>query len=138
MLTLTAYGNASGTGIVWASMPTSQDGDHGLVAGILRAYNAETLQEIWNSEQNPGRDRVGTLMKFVPPMVVNGRVYLPNQDNAVRVYGLFATTPDFSVAANPILRVAVPGDSAAYTVTIGSLNGFSSSVDMSVNGLPTE
>ena len=77
-----------GSGIVWASMPTSQDGIHGLVAGMLRAFNAETLQEIWNSEQNISRDRVGTLMKFVPPVVANGRVFLPNQNNQVAVYGL--------------------------------------------------
>ena len=43
-LTLSANGSAAGTGIVWASMPTSQDGIHGLVAGMLRAFNAETLE----------------------------------------------------------------------------------------------
>jgi hypothetical protein len=87
-LTVSANGNATGTGIVWSSMPTSQDGIHGLVPGILRAFNAETLNEIWNSEQNAARDRAGTLMKFVPPVVVNGRVYMPSHDNAVSVYGL--------------------------------------------------
>ncbi len=87
-LTVSANGSAPGSGIVWASMPTSQDGVHGLVAGVLRAFNAETLQEIWNSEQNISRDRVGTLMKFVPPVVANGRVFLPNQNNQVAVYGL--------------------------------------------------
>ena len=46
----------------------------------LRAFDAETLQEIWNSEQIASRDRVGTLMKFVPPVVANGRVYLPNHE----------------------------------------------------------
>ena len=39
--------------------------------------------EIWNSEQNAARDRLGTLMKFVPPVVVGGRVYLPNHDGGV-------------------------------------------------------
>lgn len=87
-LTVSANGHAAGTGIVWSSMPTNQDGIHGLVPGILRAFDAETLNEIWNSEQNAARDRAGTLMKFVPPVVVNGRVYMPSHDNAISVYGL--------------------------------------------------
>jgi hypothetical protein len=53
-------------------------------------FNAETLQEIWNSEQRPKRDRLGTLMKFVPPLVVGGKVYVPNYDDAVNVYGLLS------------------------------------------------
>ena len=66
-LTVSANGSAASTGIVWGSMPTIQDGIHGRVAGILRAYDADTLREIWSSEQNASRDRVGTLMKFVSP-----------------------------------------------------------------------
>ena len=92
-LTVSANGSASGTGIIWSSMPTNLDGIHGLVPGVVRAFNAETLNEIWNSEQNPSRDRAGTLMKFVPPVVVNGKVYMPSHDNAVSVYGVLPT-PD--------------------------------------------
>ena len=39
-------------------MPTNEDAIHGLHAGILRAYHAETLLEIWTSERDAGRDRV--------------------------------------------------------------------------------
>jgi hypothetical protein len=92
-LTVSANGSQPGTGIIWSSMPTNQDGIHGLVAGILRAFDAESLNQIWNSDQNAARDRVGTLMKFVPPVVVNGRVYLPSHDNAVHVYGLLSSAP---------------------------------------------
>ena len=38
----------------------------------------------------PKRDRLGTLVKFVPPLVVARRVYVPNYDNAVNVYGLLS------------------------------------------------
>jgi outer membrane protein assembly factor BamB len=55
---------------------------------VLHAFNAETLEELWNSEENAERDRMGTLVKFVPPLVVRGRVYVPNYDNAVNVYGI--------------------------------------------------
>lgn len=37
---------------------------------------------------NAKRDRLGTLVKFVPPLVVAGRLYVPNYDDAVNVYGM--------------------------------------------------
>src|SRR4029077_2555817 len=93
-LTISANGSAANTGIVWASIPTNQSAKHVLTAGTLRAYNAETLQEIWTSDQNPARDRAGTIIKFVPPVVVNGKVYMANHDDKVLVYGLLP--PDFN------------------------------------------
>ena len=78
----------SGTGIVWSTLTTGKSADHGNAAGVLRAFSAETLEELWNSEASPKRDRLGTLVKFVPPLVVEGRVYVPNYDNAVVVYGI--------------------------------------------------
>jgi hypothetical protein len=137
-LTVSARGGTEGTAIVWVSMPTSQDGIHGKVAGILRAYDAGTLREIWTSEQNPARDRVGTLMKFVPPVVVNGRVYLPNHNGAVAVYGLFPTgTPDFSVAVVPGTRFIPAGSSGTFTVTVAAQNGFAGTVALSASGQPS-
>ncbi len=61
---------------------------YAVVPGIIRAFNAETLEEIWNSQEVPSRDPVGTYAKFVPPLVVNGKVYMPTFNNAVVVYGL--------------------------------------------------
>ena len=107
-LTVSANGSTTQTGIVWAELSTSQSGNHGNVAGILRAFNAETLQELWNSELSPNRDRLGTLVKFVPPVVVNGKVYAVTYDNAVAVYGPLPgtpTTPDFSLVGEQAGRV---------------------------------
>jgi outer membrane protein assembly factor BamB len=87
-LTVSSNGKQPGSGIVWATLTTSGSADHGNRPGVLRALNAETLEELWNSEMQPKRDRLGTLVKFVPPTVVNGRVYIPNYDNAVNVYGM--------------------------------------------------
>ena len=134
-LTVSANGSAANSGVVWASMPTSEDAISGLHAGILRAYNANTLAEIWTSEQNPARDRAGTLMKFVPPLVVAGRVFMPNQDNAVSVYGLLP--PDFNVAVTPPGPTAIaPGSSARFTVTVAAQGGYAGRVDLSASAAP--
>ena len=87
-LTVSSDGQKPGTGIVWGAITTGRSADHGNAAGVLYAFDAETLRELWSSEANPKRDRLGTLVKFVPPTVINGRVYLPNYDNAVAVYGV--------------------------------------------------
>lgn len=80
---------------MWGTLTVSRSADHGNAAGVLRAFDAESLQELWNSEQQPKRDRLGTLVKFNPPAVIAGRVYVPNYDNAVSVYGLLPRYLDF-------------------------------------------
>jgi hypothetical protein len=37
---------------------------------------------------NAARDALGDFTKFAPPVVANGKVYVPTQSNAVGVYGL--------------------------------------------------
>ncbi len=135
-LAVSANGNTSGSGVVWASLATSVDGDHGVVPGVMRAYNAENLQELWNTELNPTRDRLGSLMKFVPPVVANGKVFIPNQDGAVLVYGPLPTTPDFSIIASPLAQYIAAGSSATYTVNVGALNAFSGGVNLNASGQP--
>ena len=93
-LTVSANGDTDGTGIVWASMSVALDADQGVVPGMLRALNASNPgQELWNSLQNQARDDTGTLAKFVPPVVVNGKVYMASwtdytYTNYLNVYGL--------------------------------------------------
>jgi outer membrane protein assembly factor BamB len=87
-LTVSSDGKKPGTGIAWAMLTNGKSADHGNAPGILYAYAAETLRQLWNSERTPKRDRLGTLVKFVPPLVAGGKVYAPNYDNAVNVYGI--------------------------------------------------
>jgi hypothetical protein len=87
-LTVSSDGARAGSGIVWATVGTSKGADHGNADGTLHAFNAYTLEELWSSEENAERDRMGTLVKFVPPVVVDGKVYVASYDNAVNVYGI--------------------------------------------------
>src|SRR5262249_49952180 len=77
-ISLSANGNSADTSIVWASIPRQGDANNGTVDGVLRAFSAPNLsRELWNSEQNPGRDRLGMFAKFCTPVVANGKVYIP-------------------------------------------------------------
>ncbi len=56
--------------------------------------------------------------------------------DALASYQWLAAVPDFSVAAAPSSVTAAPGGSAAYTVDVQALNGFSGDVSLSLTGLP--
>ena len=57
-------------------------------SAVLRAYDATNLgTELYNSEQNPTRDRVGLAVNFTVPTVADGRVFV-GAENQVVMYGL--------------------------------------------------
>jgi hypothetical protein len=86
--------DGSGDGIVWV-MDDSRNGTNGRPNGpaVLHAYDANTLQELYNTSQVP-TDQLGNADKFTVPTVINGMVYVPTQ-TGLYVYGLnqVATTP---------------------------------------------
>ena len=94
MLALSANARTVHTGVVWATVPINGDGNKNAVAGIVRAYDAthfqntqpdKTIPLLWDSQ------RVGvnfTYAKFCPPVVANGKLYVPTYDGRVDVYGL--------------------------------------------------
>jgi hypothetical protein len=99
-----AYGtspfvSASGTsnGIVWMiDHGTPIQGAGTPTAAILRAYDAGSLTEIYNST-NTSKDTAGYGIKFTSPIVANGKVYIgtahdllggPNPQGELDVYGL--------------------------------------------------
>lgn len=94
VLALSSYLGTSGTGIVWAI--TCDTPDDGFYFGpgfsgtaTLHAFDANNLtNELWNSNQDPLRDNLGSFASFAPPVAVNGKVYVPTFSNQLVVYGL--------------------------------------------------
>jgi uncharacterized protein YndB with AHSA1/START domain len=74
-------------------MPLSLDAQNAMVPGVLRAFDAADLSnQLWSSQTNCG-DQIGSFAKYVPPVVANGKVYVPNFSNQLLVYGLRAAQP---------------------------------------------
>jgi len=90
ILSVSANGTNAGSGILWATVNTTADANHDVVAGTLHAYDAENVSaELWNSDLLKARDSLGNLAKFVPPTVANGKVYMATFSDRLNVYGLF-------------------------------------------------
>jgi len=72
--------NAASNGIVWAVESSG--------TAVLHAYDAATLNELYNSNQASGsRDHFGAGNKFMVPTIVNGKVFV-GTPNGVAVFGL--------------------------------------------------
>ena len=71
--------SASGktNGILWASTPYNGDAAHYPIQGVLYAFNADTLAPLWTDKTQDARDEVGWFAKYVPPVVANGRMFIP-------------------------------------------------------------
>jgi PA14 domain/K319L-like, PKD domain len=109
MLSLSANGTASGSGILWATLSRAGDANHAPQPGILRAYDAGNVtRELWNSQQNATRDTLGNFSKFSPPTIANGKVYVATLSNTLVVYGLIGgsggnTTPVVNAGSDQVL-----------------------------------
>jgi uncharacterized protein (TIGR03437 family) len=89
---MTLSANGSQNGILWEISGNYNDPT---TPGTLHAFDASNLaNELWNSDMNGSRDRMGPMSKFASPTVANGRVYVPTFGNAVVVYGLLENDAD--------------------------------------------
>ncbi len=104
-IVVTSNGSKANSGIIWA-YTSALDPLITTVPGTLRAYDATNItHEIYNSDQSFGRDSAGSFVKFLSPMVANGRVYLGTQSNSLEVYGLLCQTDrtsDLAVVRGPL------------------------------------
>ena len=111
-MSISAHGTTPGTAIVWTSYSTILGTENGAPnPGILQAFDASNLaNELWDSNQNSGRDSSGEWAKWSPPTVANGKVYLGSFSNQLTVYGLLN-------ASLPTLQGVGDSSSAAVNLT---------------------
>jgi hypothetical protein len=122
MMSISADGSGTNSGILWATTQRAGDANQALVPGAFHAFDAEDLSLLWSSATNPGDDTYN-LSKGTAPMVANGKVYVASTSNVVSVYGLRATPPP---SQNFALNRPATG-SAACNVNEGPAKAFNGS-----------
>jgi hypothetical protein len=83
---MTGSSNGASSGLVWITTGASSS-FAAVQPGTLRALDAGTLAELWNSGS-----ALGTLAKFAAPTVANGKVFVATQDSQLAVFGLLSTS----------------------------------------------
>jgi hypothetical protein len=127
--------NGKTNGILWASTPYDGDAARHVVQGVLYAFDADTLKPLWSDKTNDTRDEIGRFSKFCPPLVVNGKMYVPNfgpngttdGSGSLVVYGLLQPISTKTTLTSSATQ-ATTGASIALTATVAASSGSSVSV----------
>ena len=116
--------NSSADGILWAVTPDN----------TVHAFDAAHIgTELWNSNQNAGRDSLPSYTRFVQPTVANGRVYVATSSNQVAVYGLLSS---FTLSSSTLSDSVAQGGSSSFQVSVNASPTFNNAVSFQVSGLP--
>ncbi|MBB5190641.1 hypothetical protein HNQ50_001363 [Silvimonas terrae] len=92
-ISISANGTTAGSAVLWATFSSTGIANGSLQPAAFYAFDvANPGHMLWSSSQNSARDVLGSWAKWVPPIVVNGKVYVATFDNAVHVYGLLPAT----------------------------------------------
>ncbi len=117
--------NGTSNGIVWASTPYNANAASASVPGVLYAYDAATLSVLWSDKMVDARDEVGRFAKFIPPVVANGRMFVPTFGSSTKVPD--GTGQLVAYGLLPVLTVNVSSAAmtagAAVPVLTGSVLG---------------
>jgi len=126
ILALSANGGQAGSGVLWATVATSGDAENNPpVPGALYAFNAENLSAPLWSSTGKAADNFGNFAKFVPPLIVNGKVYVATWSNQLAVYGLLNSTPVSLGASANIDGIFKDGTTVSSTGLDGYGNAYS-------------
>jgi outer membrane protein assembly factor BamB len=95
MLSVSSNGTVPHTGIIWGTVPINGNANTDVVPGIARAYDATQLDPtpidpttprlklLWDSTRS---GVTFNYAKFCPPVVADGKVFVPTYDGRVDVY----------------------------------------------------
>jgi hypothetical protein len=126
-LSISANGNTNG--IVWANAVLSGNANHGSVPGVLRAYDANNIAtELYNNQQNAGRDTCNNFAKNGYATIANGKVYLGSFGTAnvgsgqLCVYGLLPTNCSIPTVPTGLTASAVSGNQVNLSWTASTAN----------------
>ncbi len=106
--------NGNSDGIVWLieAQAWASGGPE-----VLHAYDAGSLQELYNSTQDSARDQAGPAVKFVAPAIADGEVFVP-AGGELDIYGLLpgqftvtasAQNSDVALGQPATIQVATTG-----------------------------
>jgi hypothetical protein len=105
--------NGTSNGVLWA---VRSDAYRSNGPALLEAFDPTNVAtELYTSATDAARDTAGNAVKFVVPVVTNGKVYVGAQGE-VDVYGLLAASPP--TAPTPSLAPAPGTYATSQTVTI--------------------
>src|SRR5262249_39567103 len=77
--------NSNSNGVLWVI--------YNIGGGLICAYNATNITSVlWSSTNNAARDAFSGFVKFVSPVIADGKVFVPTT-NAVVVYSAIAAAP---------------------------------------------
>lgn len=96
--TMTVSSQSGANAILWAAI-SGGPAETMSQQGTLYALNPATFATLWSGA-------TGTLAKFVPPIVANGRVYVATLDGVVEVYGLKPAAPHVTLRTGTLRGTA--------------------------------
>lgn len=135
---VTVSGNASGTLVNWAITGSETTIDHYTVFISLDGENLMPVSDVpagtHSLDLAPYNFDPASYTVYVKAV---GQPSLSNKMSPGISYGSVpAPAPDFSISATPTSQTATRKGSTSYTVTVSPINGFNSTVNLSVSGLP--
>jgi hypothetical protein len=129
IMSLSANGEQSGSGILWATFASDNTGDFFTDAsfstkrGRLVAFDAENIgRALWSSDGVPARDGVGFFAKFNPPTIANGKVYVaafPGPEPYIQSLDCEKATPDGKSCMTPVNQTYSAPNNMGQVVVYG-------------------
>ncbi|HZZ26561.1 MAG TPA: LamG-like jellyroll fold domain-containing protein, partial [Pirellulales bacterium] len=119
--------NGTTNGIAW---DVQWDASH----QVLHAYDATTLTELYNSNQNAARDQMGAGVKFITPTIADGKVFV-GSSGALTIYGLLVPVTTPPLAPTALMASGITSSRVNLTWVDNSNNESGFKIERSTDGV---